>query len=216
MSTTKDIESLIAILDDELAHLSSVYATYERLYRSDSDTRKLLSDSDSAFFSDLYIIYLNYISVAVSRLLDPEKTGKRSNLSIFTLIAILRADGHPEGDKLHQQLTDIKARAYNFTDPRNQLVSHLDYDAGRVDPGMKAIPSFIKSEFEEFHKGTGKLMNDIREMFGMPPNMHEWGVVGHGCGRKLLHRLKIASDHISAKISNKRVQPTSLHSAADA
>ncbi|MFA6564000.1 MAG: hypothetical protein WCV00_19010 [Verrucomicrobiia bacterium] len=199
MSAAKDAESVIAVLDNEIAHLSSVYFTYERLYRGDSDTRKLLSDSDSAFFSDLYIIYLNYISVAVSRLLDPEKTGTKSNLTIFTLISILKAKGYPEADALNQRLKDIKTRAYNFTDPRNQLVSHLDLDVNCIDPRKKSIPSFIKSEFEEFYRDTGKLMNDIRAVLGMPPNMYEWGIVGHGCGRKLIYRLKTASDHIASK-----------------
>ncbi|MCX6872916.1 MAG: hypothetical protein NTW21_03780 [Verrucomicrobia bacterium] len=197
-----DAESLIAVLDNEIVELNSAYSTYERLYRGDSATRQLLSDSDSAFFGDLYIIYLNYISVAVSRLLDPETTGKKSNLTIFTLIAVLKSDGHPEADELHLRLQDIKTRAYNFTDPRNQLVSHLDYDTNHIDSGKKPIPSFLKSEFEEFYRNTGKLMNDIQTIIGMPPSMYEC-IVRHGCGRKLIHRLQSASDHIASKISNK-------------
>jgi len=54
MSTATDAKSLIAVLDNEIAHLRSVYSTYARLYGSDSDTRNLLSDSDAAFFGDLY------------------------------------------------------------------------------------------------------------------------------------------------------------------
>ena len=205
-----DPESVIAVLDNEIAHLRSVYSTYERLYRGDPETRELLSDSDSAFFSDLYVIYLNYISVTVSRLLDPEKTGKKSNLTIFTLISILKTKGHSEADGLNQQLMDIKTRAYNFTEPRNQLVSHLDYDANHIDPKKKAIPSFINSEFEDFYKDVGILMNAIRAILGLPPNMYEWGIVGHGCGRKLIHRLQAAFDHLHNKTANKRMQATGV------
>jgi hypothetical protein len=57
-------------------------------------------------------------------------------------------------------------------------------------------------EFEEFYRDTGQLMNDIRAIIGMPPFMYKWGIVGHGGGRKLIHRLKTASDHIAAKASN--------------
>jgi hypothetical protein len=50
-----DARSLIAVLDNEIAHLRSVFSTYARLYGGDSDTRNLLLDSDAAFFSDLYL-----------------------------------------------------------------------------------------------------------------------------------------------------------------
>ncbi len=202
MSTTMDDKSLIAVLDNEIAHLISVYSTYARLYASDSDTRKLLSDSDAAFFGDLYIVYLHYISVGVSRLLDPEETLGKPNLTIFRLIATLKSSGHPEAEKLHQRLSDIKRRAYNFTDPRKQLVAHLDYKAHCIEPGKKPIPSFTKDEFEEFYMDTGQLMNDIRAIIGMPPLMYQWGIVGHGCGRKLIYRLESASDQIAARASN--------------
>ena len=208
MSAATDAKSLIAVLDNEIAHLRSVYSTYARLYGSNSDTRNLLSDSDAAFFGDLYIVYLNYISVGVSRLLDPGETRGKPNLTIFRLIATLKSTGHPEAEKLDQRLLDIKTRAYNFTDPRNQLVAHLDYKAHCIEPGKKPIPSFTKPEFEEFYRDTGQLMNDIRAIIGMPPFMYEWGLVGHGCGRKLIHRLKTASDHIAARSSNKTLHAT--------
>jgi len=208
MSAKTDAKSLIKFLEHEIALLKSVYSTYARLYCSDSDTRKLLSDSDAAFFSDLYIVYLNYISVAVSRLLDPKETiiknGKKLNLTIFTLIATLKSAGHPEAEKLHQRLVDIKTRAYNFTDPRKQLVAHLDYETHCKEPDKKPIPSFTKSEFEDFYRDTGQLMNDIRAIIEMPPQfMYDWPMFGHGCGRKLIHRLKTASDHIASKASTK-------------
>ena len=204
MSAKTDAKSMIKFLDNEIWHLRCVYATYAHLYGSDSDTRKLMSDSDAAFFSDLYIVYLHYISVGVSRLLDPEETLGKPNLTIFKLIATLKSDGHPEVEKLHQRLSDIKKRAYNFTDPRKQLVAHLDYKAHCIEPGTRPIPSFTKDEFEEFYKDTGQLMNDIRAIIGMPPFLYNLGIVGgHSCGRKLLHRLKTASDHIASKASKK-------------
>lgn len=199
MSTALNTASLIAVLDNEITHLRVVYSTYDRLYCSESDTRKLLSDADAAFFSDLYIVYLHYISVAVSRLLDSEKTGKRSNLTLFTLVATLKSEGYHEADNLQQRLREIKKKAYNFTEPRNQLVSHLDLNTNFIDPGKRPIPSFIKIEFEEFYENVGIFMNDIRDILGMPNNMYAWGMVGHGGGRKLLHRLKTASDCLTAK-----------------
>ncbi len=200
MKSQDDAKRLIAVLDNEIAHLSSVFSTYARLYRSDEDVRALLSDSDGAFFSDLYIVYLHYISVSVSRLLDPAATGKKANLTIAAVISILRFQNHSGAIDFEERLDKIRKNAYNFVDPRNQLVSHLDLVANDIDPGQRAIPSFTKSEFEAFYKDLGHLMNDIREALGMIPNMYEWGIMGHGCGRKLLHRLKTAHDHITKKI----------------
>jgi len=194
-----DAEPLVDILDNEIFSLRTVFCTYERLYRKDAETRKLLSECDAGFFNDLYIIYLHYISIGVARLLDPEKTGTKSNLTIFTLISILKEKGFAEADSLKNRLKEMKAKAYNFTDPRNQLVSHLDFEANYLVSGKKAIPSFICSEFEDFYKDIGILMNDIRSILGMSPNMYEWGITGHGCGGKLIHSLQVASNSIKRK-----------------
>ncbi len=203
-----DAASVIAVLDNEITHLSSVFATYKRLYRGDDETRKLLSDSDLAFFNDLHLVYLNYISVAVARLLDPAKTGQKSNLTIFTLVAILKSKGHAGADAFEARLKDIKAKAYNFTDPRNQLVAHLDFGSNHIDPGKKAIPSFTTAEFEEFHKSVGGLMNDIRQVLGMQPCMYDWGTLGHGYGQKLLHRLQTTYDHLHKGAAAQEMQAT--------
>ena len=200
MKSPNDAKRLIAVLDNEMAHLSSVFSTYARLFRGDEDVRALILDSDDAFFSDLYIVYLHYISVSVSRLLDPAATGKKANLTIAAVIAVLKSQSHASVTAFEERLGKIRERAYNFTDPRNQLVSHLDLGANDIEPGKRPIPSFTKSEFESFYKDAGLIMNDIREALGMVPNMYEWGIMGHGCGRKLLHRLKTAHDHITKKI----------------
>ena len=100
MTPVMDTKSVISVLDNEIAHLKSVFSTYERLYQNGEETRELLAYSDTAFFKDLYIVYLNYISVAVSRLLDPEKTGNKSNLTVFTLVSILKTNGVTKADEL--------------------------------------------------------------------------------------------------------------------
>ena len=190
---------LIEVLDNELVHLSSVFSTYARLYRGDDDVQALLKASDNAFFGDLYLVYLHYISVSVSRLLDPAAMGKKANLAIAAVVMNLRSNEHPSATEFDKRLGEIRAAAYNFIEPRNQLVSHMDLDAHDITPGERPIPSFTKSEFETFYTKTGQLMNDIREAVGMIPNMYEWGMVGHGCGRKLLHRLETAQEQLTKK-----------------
>lgn len=192
MKSQDDAKRLIEVLDNEIVHLGSVFSSYARLYGGDEDVRALLLDSDGAFFSDLYIVYLHYISVSVSRLLDPAVTGKKANLTIAAVISILESHNDPGVIDFKGHLDKIRMNAYNFVDPRNQLVSHLDRAANDITPGWRAIPSFTESEFETFYKDLGHLMNDIRAALGMMPNMYELGIVGHECGRKLLQRLQAA------------------------
>jgi len=199
MTSWDDAKRLIGVLDHELIQLSSVFATYARLYHGDQEVSDLLAESDGSFFSDLYIVYLHYISVSVSRLLDPSKTGKKENLTIAAVIDILRSQNHSAAIEFEDRLQRIRDDAYNFVDPRNQLVSHLDLSANDIDSGKRPIPSFTRIEFESFYKDVGELMNDIRQAIGMPPNMYAWGVVGHGCGRKLLHRLKTAQEYFAKR-----------------
>jgi len=122
--------------------------------------------------------------------------GSTSNLTLFTLISVLKSEKYSQANKFEQRLRDIKSRAYNFIEPRNQLVSHLDYKANNRDARKKAIPSFITSEFEEFYTDVSILMNDIRSVLGLSPNIYSCGIVGHGCGRKLVARLQAADNYI--------------------
>ena len=193
------IDSEIQFLDNEIAHLHSIFSTYKRLYQGDDNTCDILEDSDVAFFNDLYIVYLNYIAVAVSRLLDPDETNGNSNLTLFTLISILDDAGYAEAKHFEVQLKDIKLRAYNFTEPRNQLVAHFDHDMNMGDPGSKAIPSFTTKEFDDFYCDIGSLMNDIRAVLSMPHREYKCGIVGHGAGGRLMQRLETAKEYITNK-----------------
>ena len=147
MENWDDVKRLIAVLDQEIVQLRTIFSTYARLYQGDKEVRKLIHDSDGAFFIDLYIVYLHYISISVSRLLDPAATGKKSNLTIAAVIRHLKLRDHPVANELDKRLGKIRAAAYNFTEPRNQLVSHMDLNAHDITPGERPIPSFIKAEF---------------------------------------------------------------------
>lgn len=189
MKEYHQIHRLIKLLTDEIVHVHSIHTTFKKLYRSDDQTNELLEDSDSAFFSDLYIVYLSYISVAVSRLLDPKESVRKRNLSLFTLLEMIKEKDADSYSQLHGRLSRCKTKAYNFTDPRRQLVAHLDFDTNFEATG-RCIPSFISKEFDEVYEEMGEIINQIRALVDLAPFMFNWGVMNHGYSRKLLSRLR--------------------------
>ena len=209
----KEAVRLMDKLNEEIASLHSIHSTYVKLFRPEESTRELLIDSDPEFFSDLYRVYLDYISVAVARLLDPEKTGRKRNLSLFTLIAMLENINPHERQRLEEDLKRCKKEAYNFTDPRNQLVSHFDYETNILGKG-RCIPSFIPDEFDSFYKKISIILNDVRKILGLDPYMYEFGLVGHGHGKRLLNRLKIAKKHFEPDESGQRRSLRSLRATS--
>jgi len=207
MTPQEEIKQLIDKINDELAHLHSVHLTFMKLYRGDQETRDLIHDSDSAFFHDLLFVYLDYISISVSRLLDPEKSMGKWNLSLFTLASMTRDFGLDKAQDYKTRFTECKKKAYNFTEPRNQLVAHLDFDTNISSKG-RCIPSFITDEFNEFYETIAGILNDIRKDIGLDPYMYEWGIVGHGHGGKLLSRLKTAQKYFEQAHSSKPLPAT--------
>ena len=200
MNDTELISKVIDRLEDELYHVHSVHTTYEKLFLADDETRQILKSSDFAFFKDLQIIYLNYISVAIARLLDPESTGKKTNLTFYYLLKILKDAGLDCHIILRERLDKIKAEAYNFTEPRNALVAHLDFEIN-FPSGGKCVPSFISKEFDDTYSRLGEILNEVREKIGRPPSMFAWGITNHGHGRRLIHRLKMAIEQIEKMTS---------------
>jgi hypothetical protein len=198
MNDFEHIKGILARLEEEVYHAHSVHKTFERLFFSSKETQELVMESDAGVFQDLYVIYLNYISIVVARILDPESTGKKKNLSLFYLIQLLKESGADGTQVLFERLSECKKRAYNFTEPRNQVVAHLDLEMNLPGDG-KCIPSFMSSEFDEAYKTIGEILNEIRNKLDMPPSMYDWGLVNHGHGRKLISRLEIAHKHIYGK-----------------
>jgi hypothetical protein len=185
------ITKIIARLENELYHVHSVHSTYKKLFLTDQETRDILKASDLAFFTDLQVIYLNYIAIGVARLLDPESTGKKTNLTFYYLIKMLKEEDIDGHISLRKRLDKIKADAYNFTEPRNVIVAHLDFAVNFPDGG-KCVPSFISKEFDNTYTKLGEILNEVRTKIGLPPSMFSWGITGHGHGRKLIYRLKVA------------------------
>lgn len=198
MNDTELISKVIARLEDELYHVHSVHTTYAKLFQTDDETRQILKSSDMSFFTDLQIIYLNYVSIAIARLLDPESTGKKANLTFYYLIKVLKDAGLNCHIGLRERLDKIKDAAYNFTEPRNVLVAHLDFDVN-ISDGGKCVPSFFSKEFEDVYTGLGEILNEARERIGKPPSMFAWGITGHGHGRKLIFRLKMAIEQVEGR-----------------
>ena len=196
MNQFPEIISFLEFLDSEMYHICSIHQTFRKLYRDGQETLNLLNDSDLAFFKDLYIVYLGYISVAVSRLLDPADVAGKRNLSFFGLLKLCSEKGISQSVEWLERSNKLKADAYNFTDPRNQLVSHLDLKSNLTVNDRRAIPSFITKEFDAFYDLASKLLNDIRTHVGLVPSMYECGISNHGHGRKLLHRLSVAANKI--------------------
>jgi hypothetical protein len=146
---------------------------------------------------DLQIVYLNYIAVTTARVLEPAATGKRKNLSFYYLLQEARNLLGASYESMLKRLDAIKAKAYNFTEPRNQLVAHLDLSTNLPGEG-RCVPTFLSKEFEEAYRCLAEILNEVREKTGMDPSMFSWGVMNHGHGRKLIHRLERAKAQINA------------------
>jgi len=200
MPTKEEIEKIIDLLDHEFFDAYSVFKTYSNLFCSGVDTLDLLKESDAAFFRELYVVYLNYLSVAVSRLLDPARTGRKMNLTYFHLLDLLEEHTSTPQTQLRDDLAKCKEDAYNFTEPRNQLVAHLDLSVNTKSESGKSVPSFQPVEFNAFYESISKFMNEIRKILGKDPFMYEWGISGHVHGKKLLHRLARAESAIKNRI----------------
>ncbi|MEO0531725.1 MAG: hypothetical protein AAF266_14290 [Planctomycetota bacterium] len=149
----------------ELVQATSTYTVLEDIYPDDEGVIELLRRCSPVAFSTIYDALMERYILGISRLLDPPRTGRAKNLSLFGLADSLRKEDHIDlSDRIDSQLsklTTAKAAVQSF---RNQVLAHNDRSTNAI---LQSHPGVKYRQLSEIRTVGETVVNDVRSEFGV-------------------------------------------------
>ena len=119
------------MLRKQAIRLRQTFNTFEDLFNSGPDTKRVLEESAGSFFFELNTIMQEYLILLVCRLTGPAKFGKKDNLSTQRFTKLMRDNGclTPENK---DEIEDLDTRLRNYGEilkpARDRLIAHSDLE----------------------------------------------------------------------------------------
>lgn len=132
----------------ECMWLRQCYNTHAALFESSEATKQLLHNCSAIFFSDLNRMLIEYIFLQSSKITDPAKTGKRTNLTVSYINNELEKLGYLS-PKIRFHADGIMRYREFVIGARNRLISHLDTETAMQDEPVGAHTTDDVTEFFE-------------------------------------------------------------------
>jgi hypothetical protein len=183
MSTVE--KDLVCSVGNELTYAHMLHQIFFHLFDAGEDVKQLLIDSDEQFFSIIREIFLDAIALSFTRLLDPERSCGKDNLSLFYLFEQPSLCSHPDHGKWRIELDQIRQKANPFGVVRNKVAAHLDLSDTK-NRGIVGRPSFSRPNIEEVYGRIADWLNLVRAGLGMPYFDYKIGVSGFRYAKPLL------------------------------
>ena len=156
-----DLGRALFLLQNQIYELDSLNRTWRYLYVENEERFNLLQESAPDFFRSLDRILHHSLLLGISRLLDPSKTMKKSNLSMHFLTEMLP---EPTKSKYTFILTKAKNASEFARDWRNKIIAHKDfYTAFHGSNVLSSSALKINSAIEVIVEALNKVHSDLRD-----------------------------------------------------
>jgi len=153
------IRLLLSPLDDEVVGLFYRWTIFHQLFGSGEENLKLLNRSGSNIFALLQALLVDNFYLTLSRLTDPDATGKHENLSLSYFLraidSLLSAQARTE---LQASLATLSTMTENIRSHRNKRIGHLDL---KHAIRAKELPSVVYNDINAAIELVRKIMQGI-------------------------------------------------------
>lgn len=137
-----------AEIQDRICQAYVIHNYYDQLFTGDEEHFRILNNSGSNFFYFTQKIYIEYLVLCISRLLEPSSQGKNKNLTLEMLVDLAKAENLTDlSSELEDKIEVAKNKSKEIRKYRNRVVSHEDLGtalATRAFPSME-LSSIRKS-----------------------------------------------------------------------
>jgi HEPN superfamily AbiU2-like protein len=190
-----EIDGIYMPLFHQVTYLHTKWGIFCQLYASGSENIKLLNSSSGGFFRVCQDVLAYDILLTISRLTDPQQTGKgknaRDNLTLERLSSSIDAIKFPKlKDEIAKLLVESKNKCSFARELRNKLIAHSDLSAS-LHSRAALISTATKQNIEDAIESIRNVMNTV-------PSYFENGTVAYQSaevaaeGNKLIVRLRQA------------------------
>ena len=159
------IRSEFEILRSEAIWLRQIVNTFEFLFDSGTNTKRILAQSASAFFGDLNRLMHEYVIIVICRLTGPERTARNYNLTTQRITKLLR-----DNDKSNAEIEKIDAVLQKYHEilkpERNKIIAHCDLE---VYTNSTALGGHEKQLMVEFLENLQRYFDAVGNAIGAGP-----------------------------------------------
>lgn len=196
-------------LFDNWVHFKTNVMEFEVLFSDDENVKSLRKELLPDFFMDLNDFYWDNFMITIYRLLDKYKQGKNLNLTLFTLVEILKKKNN-SWNSIEEKNLLLKKKYRDILNYRSKYFAHYDlyYSTG----AKKFSTSTHINKIHEFLKSMHEIINNTIEALGEPKNNY---VVTHpaiyrGAKKFLLilkneKKVRLKDDELLEESINKKI-----------
>lgn len=163
MTIPADISATWEFLNGEVIWLHGRWSMYRQLFGTSEARIDVLNEVAPTFFSTLQSVLLDEVQLTLSRLSDPERSGRRQNVTLETLMNAIGA--LPESGLaavLAVDLNEFRERCNTIVLRRNRRIAHYDMSTQRAAEGL---PGASRQEIELALDGLRKFMTKIYSFY---------------------------------------------------
>lgn len=126
MGEGKIIDTRIQKLLNTWFYLKTNVSEFEILFSDDKNIADLRGSLLPDFFENLQVLYWEHFLITIARLLDPHEQGNNVNLSLFTLVEILKKRENNQWKCLNEKLIKLKEDNKDIINYRKKYLAHFD------------------------------------------------------------------------------------------
>ena len=187
-----------------ITHLHLKWKNYRALFGTSPERIDLLNHAAPGFFGQLDPIMRHDVVLAITRLMDPPRTGRHKNASLGGLIELLAPHvGAAELAGWQSELALLNAAVKPLRAVRDRFVAHEDL-ATTLNYHPQPLPGFSRADVEALLERIRGLFNSIEEKFLGSHASHEL-IIADG-GEQLIASLERARAQRKNKRGNSRLK----------
>lgn len=178
-------------LREESIQLHFRWLIYRQLFASSPEDIDLLNERGSSVFFLLQHLLLDNIALSFSKLTDPHEQRNNKNLSIKTLIQVLKEDSNDSlANEIQERLKMLNDQCESFRTLRNKRIAHADFShALRV--AEEPLPGISRTQIEQALESLRDILNHAELVLFDSQTAYDMLITDHGSdGTALLRRLR--------------------------
>ncbi|MCU4190165.1 hypothetical protein M9Q43_13460 [Flavobacterium sp. HXWNR29] len=153
----KELEDVFLQIKNKYVNLLHYVNEYEILFAENKELDTMISETKSSFFSDLYWLYWNFITIQTCALMDKKIMMGKENLTIPKLIDLIEKLDFECTSSAKLKLETINEKIGPFKVARNKAFGHYD---------LESVMS--KKEFDRLELDDLKIIfNSIEGIFNL-------------------------------------------------
>lgn len=158
----KETESVFEILKYDVTKCHYYWILYRQLFGTNENRIHLINQTTPSFFAMFQDLFLDYITLELSKLTDPAEMGKYKNLTLYYLLDLLHSEISEEfHNSLKSVLDELSSLTEHFRNRRNKLVAHRDLSS--VEQNEEYL--FSRQKVEDALIVVRKYLNEIESHF---------------------------------------------------